>query len=666
MSQYQEVTPTSPVLAPSELKISRSPSFSAEKSNSKRPCLEDLDSKRIRLNTPEVSIHMLSPAPVKCPEASPIYPEIFGLKGESAAQVGALMNPIVILDLSTTAQQDLRLSPAPGAVNVPVVAPNGAFALFNNTATSPVGHGPPATGPIVNNQMSQEIAAHGADQLTKKQLERLQKQEQRELERLERERKKEEEKRAKKEEKERKEREKQLKREQLEKEKERKREEEKAKREEKRKKLEEEKKRKEDERKRKEEERNAKEQERRQREEERKRKEEHKDRSQMKISSFFAVKPVTSKTAARLSTPTVENADANDKEEKLLYRLQFLPFFIKQNVTMASNGLLLLDELSTSISSFDSGMKSSQRAELSALVPTWQSTTPAIYTSSLKLLEALNSASTTEKVLHQLVQNLPPIKYLLFYENSKPPYVGTWCSEKHLATDINATNPLETSLTGYDYNYDSDLDWQNGDDDEGEDIDDLEDGEDEEDEVNDEDDMEDFVDNNEVVKRRIPVGTLQSVSRWNEGTEEDNAHFDDIKYERLDYDIHFPIDPLCDYWSTAKVSVSIRSSKETKTVAEITTPVKSGQNGTTPNILTPQKPAIKDAKVVAELIKFVEKNSDFTIGTLSELAKKEFKSYTKSMLKHTIQEVAIYNKKKSVWEIRQSTWYDHFRSNLIV
>lgn len=486
-------------------------------------------------------------------------------------------------------------------------------------------------------------------QLTQKQLERLKKQEQRELEKLERELKKEEEKKLKQEERERKERERQAKRELLEKEKERKREEERVRKEEKRKKLDEEKKRKDEEKKRKEDEK-------KQRDEDKKRKEQQKDRNQMRISSFFAVKPP--KNALGTASPAEESV-AVVKEEKLLYTQQFLPFFIKLNVIMAPTGMLLPEQLESAISAFDSALGKGQKLTLNTLLPPRSTPSPNTFTSSLQLLEALNT-NTKEKQLVELAENLPPIKYLQFYENSKPPYIGTWCSAQHLATGIGATNPLETTLTGYDYNYDSDLDWD-GDDDEGEDIDDLEDGDDDDDDANnDDDDMDDFVDNNEVAKRKLPVGAIQSVSRWNYGTPEDLAHFDDIKYERLDFDIHLPIDPFHDYWGSAKVLVSVRKDKK---AGEATTPVKdttraTGTPGsttpTTTNVLTPQKPAIKDAKVVAELIKFVEKNSDFTIGTLLELAKKEFKTYTKSMLKYTIQDVAIYNKKKSMWEIKES------------
>ncbi|SGZ48935.1 CIC11C00000001037 [Sungouiella intermedia] len=735
MSQFFQSTPSARALTSLEMENTVLSVPSVETSASKRHLEHTPDPKRLRLNTPDASIHNLSPGATDRPQMSPLLAEISGLNGGNLGLFGMFNNPIIIGSPSkpgsapssetggaanassfqnASVSVNLTILPQNGSFHSPMAAIHGPLSSTQapqataqapqataqalqatvqpskatiqssahtsvhvtdlatgqvpcQTSQTPIQSVPQATIAIpanhnrvpnnhgTNIQISKEIGeinpdlppqANTTSGATKKQIERMEKQKQRELERLEREAAKEVERQLKKEERERKDRERQLKREQIEKEKERKREEERAKREEKRKKVEEERKRKEEERKQKEEEK-------KQKEEDRKRKEEQKDRNQMKISSFFAVKPI--KPVSRPVTPKETTVEIENTEKPLmLYSRQFLPFFIKLNVVMAADGVLLAEELSKNISAFDSEMKQTfQRAELSAMFPKARIPTPHSYTSAEILLEALNSASTTEKQLHLLVDNLPPIKYLQFYENSKPPYVGTWCSEKHLRTKITQSNPLDTSLTGYDYNYDSDLDWQDGDDDEGEDIDDLEDGDDDDDEANEDDDMEDFVDdNNEVSKRRIPVGTLKSVNKWNYNTEEDNAHFDDIKYERLDYDIQFPIDPYCNYWSTAKVSVSVRSTKDK--AAEAATPVKTTNGTSSPNILTPQKPAIKDAKVVAELIKFVEKNSDFTIGTLSELAKKEFKSYTKSMLKHTIQEVASYNKKKSMWEIKQT------------
>lgn len=475
----------------------------------------------------------------------------------------------------------------------------------------------------------------------KKQLERMEKQRQRELERLEREAKKEYERLAKKEERERKELERKAKREQLEKEKEQKREEERVKREEKRKKAE-------DERKRKEEERRKKELERKQKEDERRRKEEQKERSQMRISSFFAVKPEKPKKDTRSSLPAAADTTKRTTEQ---YDKDFLPFFKKRNVLMASSGQLLEKELLRSVLEFDSALKLGTKLELSLLSHTRHSVEITVHTNSDQLVQALNSPLTTEKEIQQLVANLPPIKYLQFYENSKPPFIGTWCSLKHTGTAITPQNVLDTSLTGFDYNYDSDLDWD-GDDEDGEDIDELEDGEEEDDDMAEEEDMDDFVeDTGEGSKKRVQVGKIQSTTYWNDGSST-LPIFDDIKYERLDPHIDFPIDPFKDYWETAKTAPTPPPQKAPLvSLDQLGTPQKTNTQAS-PNILTPQKPTIKEPEIIKKLMEFVEKNCDFSIGTLSELAKKEFKTYTKSILKHTIQEVAVYNKKKGVWEVK--------------
>lgn len=688
MSQQTQLAPNSPAMTPAPMESSVSSDSNSAIPTLKRPLELDLSLKRVKLNTPEVSLHLLSPAPAESGktdqnnEKTPItkygYTGDFGIfnnpiiignhpvtnsrpvseliaepKSESTPEFGSSFNTEVQSESITESASEPASQPMSESVSQPtsesgsvsISAPISVpISVSENSVTSSLPDARSETSTpieIPDVALAEEKAEDQPKKLTKRERERIERQKQRELEKIERDRKKEEELRLKKEERERKERERLAKKEQLEKEKERKREEERIRREEKKKKLEEEKKRKEEERKLKEEEKRQKEEEKRQKEEEKRQKEEQKDRNQMKISSFFNIRPA-SKNSERPATPKKEKVETVEKIEFLLYEKQFLPFFIKQNVTMAPSGQVPREELAELAANFDLGLQSGVKATLEVLIPKSFPSASHSYTSSEKLLEALNSSTTTEKQLHQLVQSIPPIKYLQFYENSKPPYIGTWCSEKHLATQISAANPLETSLTGYDYNYDSDLDWQDGDDDEGEDIDELEDGEDEEDD--DDDDMEDFVDNNDTTRRKVPVGNILAVNKWNSGLEEDHQFFDDVKYERLEFDIHFPINPLKDYWP--KVVVVKEASAENGTA----TPTKAANGSAT--VLTPLKPAIKDAKVVAELVKFIEKNSDFTIGTLSELAKKEFKTYTKSILKHTIQEVAIYNKKKSVWEIK--------------
>ncbi|KAM9892677.1 hypothetical protein OXX79_009868 [Metschnikowia pulcherrima] len=499
------------------------------------------------------------------------------------------------------------------------------------------------------------------EKLTKRQEERLAKQKLREVERLERERKKEEERKQKQEEKEKKELERKQKREALEKEKQQKREQEQLRKEHRRLKMEEEKKAKELER-------LAKEKERKQKEEERKRAEEAKERNQMKISNFFTVKSAAKEKSSSSSSSTVNaetkaalklevTKDTKEVSSQNSYREDFLPFFQKSNVLLASNSSLSLDLLATAMSKFDTEIGNDKCSpDISHILKPLDAKPPKTFTNSQQMVDALNSSQMTESALYDLVRNLPPIKYLQFYENAKPPYVGTWCSDKHIATLIPPARPLDMSVTGFDYNYDSDLDWQEGDEGEEEDIDDLDEGDEEEEDAED-DEMEDFVEASETNKRGH-IGPLQSVCIWNDGTR--NELFDGLKYERLHWDIEFPIDPFKDYWSVKREPKEEESpikseTKQTSSSQQVhrAVPVKlAHEKSQAPNVLTPQKPVIKDEKVVQSLVDFIKKNSDFSIGTLSELAKKEFKVFTKSILKHTIQEIAVYNKKKSQWEIK--------------
>ncbi|PIS52565.1 hypothetical protein CJI97_002213 [Candidozyma auris] len=500
-------------------------------------------------------------------------------------------------------------------------------------------------------QNTVQVSEEEAKALSKKQLERLEKSRIREQEKIMREKKKEEERRIKQLERERKEQERLMKKQMIEREKERKREEERQRKEEKKRKLEEEKKRKELERQKKEEEKKRKEEERKQQEEERKRQEQQKERSQMKISSFFSVKAGPSTPKKESSSVINAKAKSPAKDEDP-YERQFLPFFVKKNAVMAASQQLSEENLKTSISKFDQELGSSTQKDLSIMFskPAPISSSQAFVTSE-QLFEAFDSTATSESALRSLFASIPPIKYLHFYENAKPPYIGTWCSQKHMTTKFEPVNPLDTSKTGMDYDYDSDLDWQEGDD-EGEDIDDLEEGEGDEDDIGEEEDMGDFVEDNNEGKKKLILGPMEPITIVNDGS--DPNAFANFEVDSLNIKIDFPINPFRDYWNNGETETPQKPQITVVSAAnqQHATPMKSSSPGQATNVLTPQRPTIKDKAVVQQLIAFIEKNADFTIGTLSELAKKEFKNYTKSILKHTIQEVALYNKKQSVWEIK--------------
>lgn len=416
-----------------------------------------------------------------------------------------------------------------------------------------------------------------------------------------------------------------------------------------------------------EEERERKEQEKAKKELEKKKLEEQKERSQRKISSYFTInhKSTTSKQKEGLSA---KESDAEPQNTSLsVYHKVFLPFYQKKNVVMpkswsspedAEESLLSFDKILDKIKTMNELMDPNANEDFRKFFKSYHSKKASkVYVRPEQLVDALNSSLITESQLYEMIQNLPSIKYIQFYENAKPPYIGTWSSKKHTRISFPVNNPFDTSVSGLDYSYDSDAEWNKDDaeEGEGEDIENEEDEEDDE-ELEEDDEMDDFVEGTETKKKRKYLGPLVAVSKWNDGT--DPEFFGTLRYERLNIQIGFSIDPSANYWEKAKDTTSVNNAS-LETIQNINPssntchiPLQNSSNANTPNILVPHKPVIKDDKVVLDLIKFIEKNNEFTIGTLVELSKKEFRSFTKALLKHTIQSIATYNKKTGKWEVK--------------
>lgn len=461
----------------------------------------------------------------------------------------------------------------------------------------------------------------------KKEEERLERERKKEEERIERERKKEEERieRERKKEEERTERERKKEEERLERE--HKKEEEKLERERK------------------------KEEERLRKEEEKRKIEEAKEKGQKKISSFFSLNQRKSPTKGSLASDELQAKPLETAYDKV-----FLPFYQKKNTIVINPYKCSTEELQQSKTKFDSFL-TSEPVEGDNF---FTSINPKLDTKSKSIspdiiVNSLNSSDTTESQVYEMFQSIPPIKYLQFYENNKPPYIGTWCSTDHRQIHIPISDPFNTELTGNDYNYDSDLDWNGEEEEEGEDIDDDDDDEEEEDSNDAEDDeMDDFVEGDSKKKKRF-IGPLVPIYQWNDGTNDE--FFNEMKYERLHINIGFSIDPDYNYLGDNKSKSN--QNNEGNTINKPTFDSYGSDSNastntvTTPNILTPQKPTIKDQKSVFELIKFIEENNGFTTGTLVELAQKKFTSYSKALLKHTIQDIAVYDKKTTHWEVNQ-------------
>lgn len=585
-----------------------------------------------------------------------------------ADEPGVLQRPDTTIDVDEqTIECTGDLSESADTLTRPVPQPNEHTA---SSAPPNVGEAPLAEG-----------TSAATPPLTKKQIEKADRQRQREQEKAERERKREEEKARKEEERLRREEERQLRLEEKEAEKEarrRKLEEEKAERDRKR----------EEERLRRISEREAKEHERAERkikaemekrraEEERRAAEEAKRlaeearvRSQRRIESFFARKPAPAAPANTAEELSVNQTVASEGRAAAFDRV-FLPFFQKSNVVMPTpvttpeddrQCQARFDAVAALQPRLDDDGKAAYRAFLGSQpqhqVPPGATPTPQ------QIVAALNSAEASETQIYQMMARLPPFKYLHFYENSKPAYVGTWCSAEHLAARPPPTDPFFRVLgAGIDYDYDSDLDWNEEEDGEGEDIEDEEDEEDEEEE--DEGELEDFVDSNGERRKRI-YGPLVSVCIWNDGGDDD--FFEAMRCEPVNDRVQFPIDPAVNYWkreetdktdavdtTNAATSAVAAAAAAAATAAAAVVEAKLSAGGSTslPNVLVGQKLKITDPQAILDLLAFVEANNDFTIGTLVELLHKKFKRFTKAVIRHTIQDHAVYNKKTGRWQVKE-------------
>lgn len=415
------------------------------------------------------------------------------------------------------------------------------------------------------------------------------------------------------------------------------------------------------------EDKDRKEQERKRVEEEKKRAEEVKERSQKKISSFFSVGQKQSK----LSSVNLEKSGSEKKlntADRSAYDEIMLPFHVKSNVRMATTRSLPPHKLEEKKGILDRCIQNAINSPSASddLVDFFKlnngSRPIKNYTTPQDVIEGLNSSTSTEIQIYEMLRNLGTIKYLQFYENLKPPYVGTWCSKDHISVDLPLENPSTTTVAGLNYEYDSDIEWSGDnaeEEGEGEDID--EDDEDDDEEEEDDNEMADFVETNEMGKKNKKyVGPLVSISKWNDGHEP--KFFDKMKIKMIGVDIAFPIDPL------KSDGVSNNGKNEKSDGDTITAAFDSKNNiqfkeGSSPldqatsqaNILTPKKQCIEDPEAVHELVNFIEKNKDYTIGTLVELFQKEFSqfTFTKAVLKHTIQKIAFYDKKNGNWVIKE-------------
>ena len=233
-----------------------------------------------------------------------------------------------------------------------------------------------------------------------------------------------------------------------------------------------------------------------------------------------------------------------------------------------------------------------------------------------------------------------PHKFIKFYENVRPPYIGTYSKVVVIPPD----NPFSTEGTGFDYNYDSDWDWVNEEEEEGGGVEDLEDGDDEDDEDDDpdegtEDEFEGFLDREDSNGPRSGkkflgplIPTIKLRSNLDALDDEDRLYFQLVSVNYLIQDVPFPVDPTQGPKAPLKRSCPDGS-----------TPSNNGAQSAEKNGLTASTRAKKPKTLITEpkdLLRLFNEihESTFSLGTITEILQKHLSSYSKDTIRNTVKE----------------------------
>ncbi|CAI4053696.1 hypothetical protein SKDZ_16G2820 [Saccharomyces kudriavzevii ZP591] len=377
-------------------------------------------------------------------------------------------------------------------------------------------------------------------------------------------------------------------------------------------------------------------------------KEEAKERAQSRIGNFF-------KKVSDSNAPPVEKSD---------YEKFFLPFYAKDGVKVCNKWKLTKAELEDSKRKIDGELLSSRNHTSSGELLSWLKSKELLkdHKTKYKAVEVLQQMTLKEKTDDELQYLLAqvPHKYIKFYENVRPPFIGTYSMD--FALPVN--DPFSTEGTGFNYDYDSDVEWVN-EEEEGE-VDNLESGEEEE-EDEDEDtpsegEFDGFLDTEEnsdvdglSSARRKFVGplipTICLKSDFENLSEENKRYFQQIKADVL-IEANGSIDPF----KEPRVLPSKRSHSD----------------GQTPNSSQSQSPEKKQKAMITDfkdLLRLFDgvQDSTFSLGTVTEIAQKNLPQYNKQTIKNTIKEYAIRGSGKGdlprKWEIKDAQNWENIRAN---
>lgn len=413
-----------------------------------------------------------------------------------------------------------------------------------------------------------------------------------------------------------------------------------------------------------EEEKRQREEEKRKLEEEKKQKEEAKERAQSRIGNFFR---------------KVADDGAKPVQVKTDYERFFLPFYAKDSVKVYKGWKLSEKELEQNKQSIDSLLKSDKTSASDLDPVNWLQMRKVpkrghpIKLTAVSLLQQMTAKEKSDEELQQLLA-LVPHKYIKFYENVRPPYIGTYSKEFELPVE----NPFNTEITGFNYDYDSDLEWVNEEDEEGDEVDNLESGDEDEEEEEDmasEGEFDGFLDTEDgdgnlknsskkkfvgplipIVQLRIDIDKLD---------DDDRQYFKKVSAVSLSEQNQFPIDPhYIPAPSASPKKLSQLASNEKKRPldqdsSDVSTPSES------PN--KKSKAIITEATDLLKLFNEVQ-DSTFSLATITEIVQKNLPQYNKQTVKNTVKHYAVRLTGKTnedrKWVIKDKEHWDSLQNQV--
>lgn len=370
--------------------------------------------------------------------------------------------------------------------------------------------------------------------------------------------------------------------------------------------------------------------------------------NQKKILNFFQSKKISNikKTDSNFASKSDTNYHVCN------FSKDFFPFFTQSNVKISKINQLSDEDLITEKKKFDDFFKSKSKEnhDESIFFSCSHDLKKELRKSiePKRLIETLNSYTSTENQISDEIKTLHFFKFISLYEKIKPPYFGTWCSNKHQKLFI--SNPFDTQITGLNYDFDSDIEWIHGDD--GDDDDVLSNEEDKDDShFSGDDELKDFI---EVDTKKKSINSIKDVITNKINDESNAVFFKNFKCKILFNNINLPVNPFGNSINDIK---NKQNDLKQKSILEVD---HSEKNDTTINKLTPHKKTIKDSKILLQLISFIENNNDFSLNTIVDLCSKELHGYTKILLKNTIKDIASYDKKTFTWNLKS-----HIKDKLV-